>query len=114
DEQAHTLLLTWNPRIYARYREELGAKMMAFDTKIAWPLVYLRQALLPEAGKRGFDRVILDIEDYNGAFKRRGFWKDGRGGRLLDEFRALRGTVEESKYESKLPPSYRKLPREGD
>ncbi|MFO7946205.1 MAG: hypothetical protein R6V19_05295 [Armatimonadota bacterium] len=113
-EEADTLLLTWNPGIYAKYRDELGAKMMAFDTKIDWPVIYLRQALIPEPGRRGFDRVILDIASYNGAFKRKGFWEEGRGGQLLDEFRALGGTVEMSKYESKLPPSYRKLPRESD
>jgi len=45
-----TLLLTWNPVTYDHYHQEFGGRLMAVDTKIPWPLEYLRGLLLPSPG----------------------------------------------------------------
>jgi hypothetical protein len=107
-----TLLLTWNPVTYDHYHQEFGGRLMAVDTKIPWPLEYLRGLLLPSPGKLGFQNVLLDVETYPGAFRPRAFWTDGPCGQLLKEFEALGGTVEKAEATTDLPPSYLNLPRE--
>ncbi len=110
--RADTLLLTWNPATYEHYKQELGDRLMAVDTKIPWPTTYLRGLLLPEVGRTGFATVLLDIDTYSGGFRRPDFWTSGRGGQLLKEFQALGGEVKKAENTDELPPSYRNLPRE--
>ncbi len=107
-----TLLLTWNPLTYKHYQKQLGSAFMAIDTKIPWPDEFLRGLLLPAAGRRGFDTVLLDVEQYSGGFRRPAYWKQGKGAQLLREFKALGGKVENAKGTTELPASYRNLPRE--
>jgi len=112
NRRADTLLLTWNPATYEHYHNQLGDRLMALDTKIPWPPSYLRGLLLPEVGRAGFTRVLLDVDTYSGGFRRPDFWTSGRGGQLLKEFQAVGGKVEKAEKTDELPPSYRNLPRE--
>jgi len=107
-----TLLLTWNPDTYAHYKDELGRAVMGVDTKIPWPAGYLRGLLLPRAGQIGFEKVLLDVKTYPGGFKRPAYWTSGEGGRVLKEYQALGGKVEEAEATSELPRSYYNMQRE--
>ena len=79
---------------------------MAVDTKIPWPPEYLRGLLLPGVGRKGFDKVLFDMETFPGAFKRLKFWISGGGAELLREFVALGGKVENVEETTALPPCY--------
>lgn len=107
-----TLLLTWNPEVHERYRQKLGGELMALDTKIPWPLDYLRGVLLPEAGKIGPRTVLLDVETYPGGFRDTTYWTTGAGGKLIEGYKALGGMVEKAEGATELPPSYRNMERE--
>jgi len=107
-----TLLLTWNPEVYNTYRQRLGRELMAIDTKIPWPLDYLRGVLLPEAGKIGPRTLVLDVETYPGGFRDTTYWTTGAGGKLIEGYTALGGKVEKAEGATELPPSYRNMERE--
>ena len=107
-----TLLLTWNPETYAHYKDELGRAVMGVDTKLPWPTEYLRELLLPRAGRIGFERVLLDVETYPGGFKRAAYWSSGEGASVLKEYEALGGKVEKAAATSELPASYYNMRRE--
>ncbi len=107
-----TLLLTWNPEVYKRYKQTLGSELMAMDTKIPWPLDYLRGVLLPEAGKIGPRTLVLDVESYPGGFRDTTYWTTGEGGNLIEGYKALGGKVEKAEGATELPPSYRNMERE--
>jgi len=46
-----TLLLTWSKEVVENCREEVEGRLQVMDTRIAWPVEYLRSATVKGAGK---------------------------------------------------------------
>jgi hypothetical protein len=76
-----------------RAAQRLGGRVYALDTKIPWPASYLRSALFAGQQPR-VPLVILDVDKYPGAFKRRTFWTTGAGGQVLRAYQQAGGKVE--------------------
>lgn len=102
---ARVLLLTWSKETAAEYQAEYGSRLATLDTKMAFPPEFLRAALLRPDGSRRVDTVILDVSQYSGAFKRKEFWKDGPGGKILAHFKEAGGQVVKPNTARKMPRS---------
>ncbi|MBC7289153.1 MAG: hypothetical protein H5T86_14175 [Armatimonadetes bacterium] len=81
----------------------------AVDTKIPWPPDYLRAALI-SSGRPRVASVILDVDGFPGAFKRREFWTKGEGRRIIDEYKNCGGRVENVLRPSPPPKPRAALP----
>jgi hypothetical protein len=86
-------------------RRRLGGSVYAIDTKLPWPLSYLRSALL-QGEKPRVARLILDVDRYPGAFKRANFWTVGAGAGLLHLYKKAGGMVEKVAQPSPPPKAY--------
>ena len=73
--------------------QRLGGGVASLDTKIPWPGDYLRSALLNGAAPR-YPVVVLDVDGWPGAFKRKEFWTTGAGGAALAAYQKAGGKVE--------------------
>jgi len=98
---AKTVVFTWCKETAEECRQKYGPATVVFDTKLPWPTQFLREALLRADGGRRVDTLVLDTDYFPGAFKRKKFWKDGAGAKIVAEFKRAGGRVVE-------PPVVRK------
>lgn len=87
------VLLTWDRQTAAEQRSKYGAELSAVDTKISWPLEYLRSYLFAPDGSPRARRLVTDVARFAGAFKPHDFWTQGEGAKLLAEFEQAGGEV---------------------
>ena len=90
-----TVVFTWSRETGQECRKKFGSGTVVIDTKLPWPAQFLREALLGVDGKRRVDTLVLDIDYFPGAFKRKEFWKDGPGAKVVAEFKQAGGQVVE-------------------
>ncbi len=88
-----TVLLTWSAEVVEQVRATED-EVVAIDTRIAWPVSYLRSALLNADGSLRAPKLITDIEGWPGAFKVEDYWTEGEGAELLAEYESAGGVVE--------------------
>ncbi len=88
-----TVVFTWSRETAKQCRQKFGSRTMVIDTKLPWPAQFLREALLRADGKRRVDTLVLDTDYFPGAFKRKEFWKDGPGAKVMAEFKRVGGQV---------------------
>ncbi|MFQ6096162.1 MAG: hypothetical protein ACE5O2_00415 [Armatimonadota bacterium] len=99
---AKAVLITWDAEMADKWRSR-ERSLFVMDTRIAFPDEYLQAALLEAGGaKRRVDHVILDVNTFPGAFKTRGYWTIGAGGRILQKFERLGGRV--TREQGRLKP----------
>ncbi|NLO73806.1 MAG: hypothetical protein GX100_06845 [candidate division WS1 bacterium] len=100
------VLVTWDAQTVAEQRKQYGERMTVVDSKISWPVDYLRAFLFAGSSRRA-ETLVLDIASFAGAFKPREFWTTGAGKHLLDEFKTAGGKVVELKTgREPIPESY--------
>ena len=87
------VLLTWDPQTLAEQKRTYGERLGVLDTKITWPLEYLRACLFGPDGRRRAEMVVADLASYPGAFRRADYWQQGEGGQLLVEFQQAGGKL---------------------
>ncbi len=92
---AKTVVFTWSKVTAEECREKYGPATVVFDTKLPWPAQFLREALLRADGRRRVTTLVLDTDYFPGAFKRKEFWKDGPGAKIVAEFKQAGGQVVE-------------------
>ncbi len=80
----------------------LGGAVASLDTKIPWRADYLRSALLKGSTPR-YPVVVLDVDGWAGAFKRKEFWTTGAGGKALAAYEKAGGKVERAAKPSPPP-----------
>ncbi|HEY3398640.1 MAG TPA: hypothetical protein VGM19_13375 [Armatimonadota bacterium] len=85
---ARQVLLTWDPQTVAAHPGHT-----VLDTRLTWPISYLKQMLLDAKGQRRADAVLADV-GWPGAFRRDDYWTQGEGGQLLAEFEKAGGKVQ--------------------
>jgi hypothetical protein len=93
DRLKPVVLLTWDPRTLAEQGASYGAEMTVVDTKLSWPVAYLRAYLFAPDGSRRARLLVADVAGFPGAFKPREFWTSGEGKKLLDDFQKAGGQV---------------------
>ena len=84
--------MTWDAQTVAEQRKQYAGQMTVVDSKISWPLEYLRAFLFAGSSRRA-QTLVLDVSGFAGAFKPADFWTSGEGKKLLDEFTAAGGKV---------------------
>jgi len=90
-----TVVCTWSKETAEECRKKYGPATVVFDTKLPWPVQFLREALLRADGRRRVDTLILDTDYFPGAFKREELWEDGLGAKIVAEFKQAGGQVVE-------------------
>ncbi len=90
-----TVVFTWSKETTEECREKFGPETVVIDTKLPWPVQFLREALLRADGRRRVDTLVFDTDYFAGAFKREEFWKDGPGAKVVAEFKQAGGQVVE-------------------
>jgi hypothetical protein len=93
--QGATVLLTWSGEVAEQVRASEG-DVAIIDTRIAWPASYLRSALLNEDGSTRAEKLITDVHGWAGAFKPADYWTDGEGAKVLADYRAAGGVIEQA------------------
>jgi len=106
-----TVVLTWSKETAQECRKKYGPAAVVFDTKLAWPAQFLREALLRADGKRRVDTLVFDTDYFPGAFKRKGFWKDGPGAKIVAEFKQAGGQVVDPPVVRERSSQLKGLPR---
>ncbi len=99
------IVLTCSPAQAETQRRRLGGGVYCVDTRIPWPVDYLRSALL-QGGRPRVPTVVLDTANYPGAFKRADFWTKGDGAKVLQDYRASGGKLEQVANPSPAPKGY--------